>query len=344
MSTGVRMSASASMGMSASGRGRGRMSTGVSVMAVQHVLRVFRVSEMSRLAAASVAQAGAGRVHSVFHHCFNIIRPDGSWLAVARAPFPRTPDAIIVEARAHATGVAGAADFYSFPGLEPGLATEIAPARIAIPGAGIEIALDGAALFDTRRQPFPRSGRNPARTARNLAAADALIRRDGRACDAPEFRRRAEPALAALAAAIIADDDIATRPHCEALLGLGIGLTPSGDDILGGIAAGLFLGGAARDGGGKRFLSALRGLLRDDRRTTDVSARALKLCMDGEISDGVFEAARAILFDDGAATTRAISSLLALGHTSGTETARGLCLGLRLAEEIFCRRHAGGGN
>jgi hypothetical protein len=333
-------------------------------------------------------------VHSVFCQCFNITRPDGSWLTVARAPFPRTPDAIIVEARAHAAGVAHAAgaaaagaahgphrahgayeahrahearataaahaaDFYSFPGLEPGMAVEIAPGKIAIPGAGagtgIEIALDGAPLFDTRRLPFPRAGRDPARATRNLNTARALIRRDGRACDAPEFRRRAEPALAALVAAIIAGDDAtiadaaaAMRPHCEALLGLGIGLTPSGDDILGGLAAGLFLGGAARDGdgggGGKRFLAALRDLLRDDGRTTDVSARALKLCMDGEISDGVFEAARAILFDDEAATTRAVSSLLAIGHTSGTETARGLCLGLRLAEEIFCRRHAGGGN
>jgi hypothetical protein len=308
----------------------------MSVMTGRHVLRV---SEMSRLAAVSVAQAGAGRVHSVFRHCCNITRPDGAWLAVAFTPFPRTPDAIIMETCADGMD---AADFYFFPDLEPGMAAEIAPERIAIPGAGIEIALDGAAVFDTRRHPFPRAGREPARATRNLDTARALIRRDGRSCDAPEFRRRAEPALAALAAAIIADDDAAMRAQCEALLGLGIGLTPSGDDILGGIAAGLFLGG----GTGKRngFLSMLRNLLRDDRRTTDVSARSLKLCTDGEINDGVFEAARAILFDDETVTKRAVSSLLAIGHTSGTETARGLCLGLRLAEEIFCRRHVGGGN
>jgi hypothetical protein len=217
--------------------------------------------------------------------------------------------------------------------LEPGLAAEIAPERIAIPGAaaGIEIALDGAAVFDTRRHPFPRAGRDPARAARNLDTARALIRRDGRACDAPEFRRRAEPALAALAAAITAGDDTATRAHCEALLGLGIGLTPSGDDILCGVAAGLFLGGAA--GNEHRFSPALRRLLRDAGRTTDVSARALRLCADGEICDGIYEAARAILLGGAAETERALRALLAVGHSSGAELARGLCLGLRLAAE-----------
>ncbi len=300
---------------------------------------VLRVAEMSRLAAASVARSGPGRVHSVFRRCLNITRPDGSWLAVAFAPFPRTPDAVIAAACADG---ADAADFYSLPGLEPGLTAEIAPGRIALSDAGIEIALDGAAVFDTRRRPFPRAGRDAARAARNLAAARALIRREGRVCDAPEFRRRAEPALAALASAIIADDAAATRALCETLIGLGIGLTPSGDDILGGIAAGLFLGDGAGEGSG--FLPALRNVLRDEGRTTDVSARALRLCAEGEIGEAVFEAARAILLGGTAETARAVSSLLAIGHTSGTETACGLCLGLRLAEDIFCRRHAGGGN
>ena len=66
--------------------------------AIGHI--ILRAEEISRLAAVSLARAGEGRVHSVFRRCFNITLANGSWLTVAVAPFPQTPDAIITEARA----------------------------------------------------------------------------------------------------------------------------------------------------------------------------------------------------------------------------------------------------
>ncbi|MDR0901291.1 MAG: DUF2877 domain-containing protein [Opitutaceae bacterium] len=286
---------------------------------------VLRVSEMSRLAGASVARMGAGRVHSVFRRCFNITGQSGDWLTVAVAPFPRTPDGVIVETRENGP------DFSPWSGVEAGMAVVLAPGEIWIPDAGLALALADAKIFDTRREPFARTVRNDGRAARNLALAREVIRRRGRVCDAPEFHRRAAPALAALREGILANDAATMRAQCEALLGLGVGLTPSGDDILGGIAAGLFLGGAAGDK--NRFLPVLRQLLRDDGRTTDVSARSLRLCANGEINAVVFETARAILCEGKVETEREVSVLLKQGGTSGTETAQGLCLGLQLAGE-----------
>ncbi len=288
---------------------------------------VVHAGAMSRLASASVARSGAGRVHSVFRRCFNLTTPAGDWLTVAIAPFPQTPDAVIVNAR----------EFASFPSprVEPGMQVVIARDAIWIPDAGFAVALAGAVVFDTRREPVARirGAEAAARVARNLALAQEIIRREGRVCDAPEFLRRAEPAVSALCDAIRFNDAAVMREQCARLLGLGIGLTPSGDDILCGIAAGLFLGGAA--GGGNHFLPVLRELLRDGARTTDVSARSLRLCADGEINDIVCETARAILLEGGAAARRALSVLLAQGGTSGAETAQGLCAGLQIAERLF---------
>lgn len=296
-------------------------------MTATHGLHLaVHAAAMSRLAAGSVARSGAGRVHSVFRRCFNVTTPGGDWLTVAIAPFPKTPDAVIVDAR----------QFASFPSprIEPGMGVEIARDIISILDAGFAVTLAGTPVFDTRREPVARirGAESEARVARNLTLAQETIRRDGRVCEEPEFLARAKPAVSALCDAIVSNDAATMRAQCERLLGLGIGLTPSGDDILCGIAAGLFLGGAA--GGGNHFLPVLRGLLRDGARTTDVSARSLRLCADAEINDIVYEAATAILCEGGAAVRRAVSALLAQGGTSGAETAQGLCAGLQIAESL----------
>lgn len=295
----------------------------MSVLAGQIVLHA---TEMSRLASASVARASEGVVHSVFRRCANITTASGDWLTVAVASFPQTPDCIIVNARE------GGVDFSPQLCLEAGMAGGIAAGEISIPDAGVSIVLDGAKIFDTRREPFARSELNSERTARNLAVARDVIRRRGRVCELPEFQRRAEPALAALREGILSNNRATMRGQCEQLLGLGIGLTPSGDDILGGIAAGLFFCGATERG--NQFADVLRELVRDGERTTSVSARSLLLCVDGEISGVVFAAAVAIALGGAAEVERAVSAVLEIGGTSGTETAQGLCTGLRLAEEI----------
>ncbi|MDF9834228.1 hypothetical protein M2103_002470 [Ereboglobus sp. PH5-5] len=278
---------------------------------------------MSRLASGSLARASEGRVHSVFNRCFNITTPTGDWLTVALAPFPQTPDSIIVNTRELG------ADFSPQLCVEAGMPVEISHEEISIPDADLVFAFSGAEIFDTKRKPLARSDR----AARNLALAQSIIRRQGRECDLPELQRRITPALAALREGILRNDAAAMRTQCEALLGLGVGLTPSGDDILCGVAAGLFFGSVTENE--NQFVPVLRELLLTAaERTTDISARALRLCTEGEISGVVFDAARAIMLDNALEVELAISALLEVGGTSGTEMAQGLCLGIQLAEEL----------
>ncbi|AWI09695.1 DUF2877 domain-containing protein [Ereboglobus luteus] len=285
--------------------------------------RKVRPYKMSRLASESLARASKGRVHSVFTRCFNITTPAGDWLTVALAPFPQTPDSIIV----NASGIG--ADFSPQLCVVAGMPVEISREEISIPDADVVFAFSGAEIFDTRREPFVRSNR----AAHNLALAEEIIQRHGRECDFPELQRRITPAIAALREGILRNDAAAIRAQCEALLGLGVGLTPSGDDILCGVTAGLFLGGVTENE--NQFVPVLRELLPTaGERTTDISVRSLRLCVVGEISGVVFDAARAIMCGEAREVDLAISALLEVGGTSGTEMARGLCLGIQLAEEL----------
>jgi hypothetical protein len=110
--------------------------------------------------------------------------------------------------------------------------------------------------------------------------------------------------------------------YARALVGLGPGLTPSGDDLLGGMfAAFRVLGGDAAftDAAG----TAVAGLA--TARTTSISATLLRLACWGQVAEEVAAVLRAIA--SGVALEPAIRRLLAIGHTSGADLAAGVLAG-----------------
>lgn len=135
-----------------------------------------------------------------------------------------------------------------------------------------------------------------------------------------------------ICAALLAADRGAAFDAGMALLGLGPGLTPSGDDLLAGlVAAGRTMaralpGGAAVD----RLLETLGGDLAEAawERTTGLSATLLWHATRAELA----APARAVLLGLTGRTqlAPALRRLLALGHTSGRDLAHGLTAGLRL--------------
>lgn len=105
------------------------------------------------------------------------------------------------------------------------------------------------------------------------------------------------------------------------LVGLGIGLTPSGDDVLVGMAIVLAMpGGPAADDFGM-LASAIR---QHAVRTNDISRAALLQAANGRGRASVLELLAAVASDDPSAVWSAAAPVLAIGHSSGADIATGM--------------------
>lgn len=128
------------------------------------------------------------------------------------------------------------------------------------------------------------------------------------------------PVRAELVRACATVDADALRAATYALLGLGPGLTPSGDDVVAGLMVGLRrlgLGGLA-DQVGPAVTTAAR------RRTTALSAALLELAARGEAAATALDLVDALAGHGD--LEQAAQALFALGHTSGRDLAAGLAI------------------
>lgn len=107
------------------------------------------------------------------------------------------------------------------------------------------------------------------------------------------------------------------------MLGLGCGLTPSGDDWLTGLLALLHFTALQADSA--VFLRALCAQLSARlHETNDVSARFLELACAGRFSAPICALFSAWHNGDTSGLARAVSQVLRLGHTSGADTLAGI--------------------
>jgi len=110
-----------------------------------------------------------------------------------------------------------------------------------------------------------------------------------------------------------------------AVVGLGEGLTPLGDDVLAGLlvawAAWPEVAAGRRDALVAEVVAALP-------RTTPISAELLRLSVDGHAATPVLAAVAAVAAGDPARIHSAATDLLAVGHTSGLGLAHGLLWGM----------------
>ncbi len=130
-------------------------------------------------------------------------------------------------------------------------------------------------------------------------------------------------AVAELRAAIDAGDAARLRHAARALVGLGSGSTPGGDDVLAGTLAGLRATGRL-----VRAEQITAAVLPDlDSRTPLMSADLLRLAAAGHVCT---EAGAVLRATAGSRTEldRALQALLKVGHTSGADLSTGLAIGL----------------
>lgn len=258
-------------------------------------LRIARLGSRT-LARLAAAPGETGRVHSVFARALNVLWHDGRLLTL-QGPAPlAAPFALAL--------------------------TQLPPRGVLAPG----VRLAGS-LFDWRQ----------ARTvALEMPRGPLAFDPDG---------LPAPPCAQALASGAglrarkalergIAESDLATfADGASALIGLGEGLTPAGDDcVVGALAAihrlapaWLMTDRQARD----RFVDAAR------HRTTDIARDFLLEALEGRFAEPVLALLTA---PSGGPAVAAARDLLAAGATSGADTLCGIRLGGRALEAVTVAR------
>ena len=140
--------------------------------------------------------------------------------------------------------------------------------------------------------------------------------------------RKAGEAMRGLFAATL-QFDLAAASSFNALIGLGAGLTPSGDDLLVGYLAGLWC--SVRDGPERlRFVSDLgKEINRLSHQTNDISQTYLYHASRGQVSSQLADLAEEICRGENSDRLfAAAKSAMHVGHTSGLDTVTGLLIGL----------------
>jgi hypothetical protein len=117
----------------------------------------------------------------------------------------------------------------------------------------------------------------------------------------------------------------------EGLLGLGVGLTPSGDDLLSGAFLALILGSKNGIEGPPNIgeVGAKVALLATN-RTTLLGRTYLELASRGEGNEVVVRFIRELFTGRKGALSRSLSELVEFGATSGTDIATGAIIGAKV--------------
>lgn len=270
---------------------------------------------LSGAAERAFADAAVGTVHSVHRRVVNVLFGD-TLVAIADDGIDDAPSTVRVPL----------SDWDS-RGISQGSPVVARAGRIEFtgsPGAPV-VSLPGAKRWDAPRTDLS------ALTAGDLAHAidvlDALpaptpVTPFGRAADGL-LRTR----IGMLHTALLASDDSAVRTAASALIGLGEGLTPSGDDVLTGLAL-----LAAQDGMLlTRSLPALTDAIRTGaERTGLLSATTMMHATAGRGRQSLHDLITAVRDRETTAERRAAEHILRIGHTSGAD----ILTGIRLALDV----------
>ena len=132
--------------------------------------------------------------------------------------------------------------------------------------------------------------------------------------------------MRALDRAFARDDPDAVFAAAQPLLGLGAGLTPSGDDLVGGA----LFGKRILSGADPRWVSVAKKLSREIRgRSHAVSAALFSDLASGRSFAPLHDLAAALASRDDAGALAAARALAAIGHSSGWDMLTGFLIGTR---------------
>ena len=232
--------------------------------------------------------------------------------------------------------------------LSPGTQVRVGDGKLVIPVLDLSIHLPGGAGWEPVPVVAAHNWRTQAVAAHAYMLAHHLAQRaqpDGLAplvrplllgepAQETPLGRIALPLLRLLMQASREQDIVEIERAARGLAGLGPGLTPSGDDTLGGFIGVLALANAqpgADATANKHLAEVIAAAARP--RTTLLSATLLAHAASGELAEQVGELLTALTLpaEASAAVLQAAGRVLAYGACSGGDTLLGLLLGLQAA-------------
>lgn len=281
----------------------------------------WRVSSYDAAVASLVGPGSCARVHSVFRRAANLLVE----VPCAGTALVTLVDPVLDDAP-RTIRLAASLDLQDFltADTEAMLGLGLAEARPWQPGTVPLTDLDASSAQRA-------SMRLTVLLRRHGTGGGVLPPPDGATAMDRAVANRVASAIAALGTPPFA---FGTR-HLEPLLGLGPGLTPTGDDVLTGLAL-----VAAQPGSGLADLAAAAAELVDryGERTTLVSAVTLAEASRGRARESLIDLVRALVApSSGSDLTVALRRVLAIGHSSGTDLAAGIALGLDLLAQRRAR-------
>jgi hypothetical protein len=143
--------------------------------------------------------------------------------------------------------------------------------------------------------------------------------------DRSRLNLQAETAVCTLQEALKTDNMAAFRQGVRELAGLGMGLTPAGDDFLLGVSYGLWLTRESTQT--QKFMAVLRA--EAVARTTTLSGAWLEAAARGEAGQAWHELVQALALTSTSsvnAVSDAIDHILGIGHTSGADALAGFVM------------------
>lgn len=267
------------------------------------------MSEPARRLVASIDAGGEALVHSVFRSAINVVT-GGSLLTLASEKAGGLPNGILVSEETPLPDL-------RHLDIRPGARVVVHDGSLHCPSA-VALTLDLRSATTWSARLARRDGTPwPSRSARawDLGARASI---PGGIASLP----MAEARVAALRATVRSADRAGAARAARPLLGLGPGLTPSGDDLLIGLEAALRTLGHPAAG----FLARALGDVDD--RTTVVSATLLRHAARGEFTERIGTVLALLLGEAEDAVPEAIARCIAWGATSGSDTLRGILEGL----------------
>jgi hypothetical protein len=206
--------------------------------------------------------------------------------------------------------------------------------RVTCPiGARVAVRLDGAtpwsprlpSAIEARSRAFAAGARRAREVGAEVAPEAGFGGLLGGRGPRDIFSTAAGRQIAALECALADGDAVAAAGACIPLLGLGIGLTPSGDDLLVGLLAALH----ARRAAALPLIAAAVATAAPT-RTTSLSAAAVVAAAHGRFPERMHDVLVAIAGNDDDAIRSSIERAMQFGASSGADTLVGLFVGLGL--------------
>lgn len=265
-----------------------------------------------------------GCVHSVFRRVINIADEDGELFTIAARDIDNAPRTLIADAP-------GFSEF----GVAPGDRVEAADDMIDI-ARRIRIRLGGARAWHAFLPRYPKDDsrlRGNVRCVRGHggpAAFGAIAQADA-ASAAALMPKLLERRTAMLRTALMAGDIEAAQRHGQALLGLGQGLTPSGDDYLVGMFAVLHLPGFP----GIPWISTCAAIVSvAQERTHAISVAALKAAAAGRVRESLSSLMQAMVEGSRDDVMPLLIRVLGIGSSSGADMVAGMLDGFHVAAAL----------